>query len=167
MNRIQKTTLELAQLKQKHVGSQLMTVRASGYDPTIFGVQVRGARDLGALDPALAESLLALDDPAQIQAAVDSYIQQAGLAEDVAPVETVDDQGRRVTRFVPKRAGTEYPTAPPTPTTQSSVQVCGQRPAARWRSFRDGRYCVGRARCDRPGHADSDRGSRRPTRSWR
>jgi hypothetical protein len=116
---IQTALMDLAAKRQKHLGSAAATIRAAGYDPQLFQIQVRGARDLGAIDRHTAERLLALSDPAQIQGVVDSYIQQAGIEEDLAQVETVDAQGRKVTTFVPKRAGVSYP-APPKETTPAA-----------------------------------------------
>jgi hypothetical protein len=79
----------------------------------MFGIQIRGAQRLGAIDDETAEQLLTLDDPAQIQPFIDSFITQAGIKPELQKVDTVDAQGRPVTQFVEPTPNAQYVAPPP------------------------------------------------------
>ena len=139
VNRIAKAKLDLAKSTRDHLGSVAMTVRASGYDPQLFGIHVRGARDLGALEADAADRLLGLDDPEQIRSVVDSYIQQAGIDTErgvvVAPGAQIRDPrtGRLIAEGPPPREA---------PVQSVQVSVNG-RPAMATFNPSSGRYLVG------------------------
>jgi hypothetical protein len=108
---IQTKHFALEEAKRKHLGSAARTIRAAGYDPTMFSVQVKGARDLGALDAETAEQLLAMSDPAQLRALVDDYIAQTGEKPKLTAVQTIEG-GVPGTKFVEETAGAFYPGVP-------------------------------------------------------
>src|SRR4030095_1849868 len=89
-------------------------VAASGYDPVMFGVQLRGAHDLQAIDDDTFARYNAIDDPAQIKAIVDGLRTQAPAK--LEKIETTGPGGEAVTQFVTPTAGATYPVAPSKPT---------------------------------------------------
>jgi hypothetical protein len=102
--------MDLAKKRREHLVSAANTIAAAGYDPLMYGVQLKGAHDLGALDDETYGQLRTLSDPAQIQHVVDGFRAQA--AKDPVQVETVNERGERVTKFVTPTPGAEYVTAP-------------------------------------------------------
>ena len=92
----QRTRLDLDTKKRTYLGSALQTIRAADYDPQLFGIEVRAAQRLGALDDETAERLLGIEDPAQIKALTDAYIAQAGGEAAKTPaIGSFEDYARR------------------------------------------------------------------------
>ena len=120
------TQVELDTKRRAFLGSQLRTVAAANYDPQLFGIEVRAAQRLGALDDEAADRLLGLTDPAQIKAITDSFIAQAGgEAQELATVETVEG-GVAGTQFVPRSPGM-LSRAPEGAGHGGDTQVCSRR----------------------------------------
>jgi hypothetical protein len=151
---IQTKTLGLAEARRKHLQSAADTVAASGYDPTLFGVQLRGARDLQAIDADTYAQLSQLQDPAQIQAVVDGLRAQAGKDEGftLSPGQTRYGPRGEVLAEAPAKAEEEtftlspgqvrygpggavlasVPPTPPAPRDERLVQVIGPNGQAIW-----------------------------------
>jgi len=109
-------TLNLEKAKVQHLGSAAQTVIASGGDPTIWGVELKGAHRMQLIDVETYAQLSARTDPKDILAVAQSYVQRAGIKPpSLEKVTTVDDQGREVTKFVEPTAGASYPAPPKAP----------------------------------------------------
>jgi hypothetical protein len=90
-------TLALQDARTKALGSAAQTVVAAGGDPAIWGLTLRSARDLGTIDSKTFTELSQLQDPKQILALAQSYVQRAGLA----PKETDFTLSAGQTRYGP------------------------------------------------------------------
>src|SRR5262245_34640694 len=120
---IQDATLKLAKTRQEHLVSAANSVAASGYDPLMFGVQLKGAHRLGALDDEAYERLRMVSDPQQIKAIVDGLLAQT--SGELQQITTVDPQGNPITQFVRPTAGATYPVAPKEPVQITTVDAEG------------------------------------------
>src|SRR5262245_29886397 len=109
---IQKAQMELDKLRQDHLGSAARTVIAAKGDPNIWGLELRGAKGLGAIDDDAFDRLSAIQDPQQILALANCYLERAGMQPKLEKIETVDAQGQPVTQFVTPQAGATYAQAP-------------------------------------------------------
>lgn len=117
---IQSATMTLAKARREHLVSAAETVAASNYDPMLWGVQLRGARNLGALDEETFNRLSAISDPAQIKTIVDGL--RVPAAPKLEKVTTVNEKGETVERFVRPQEGTDY-VQPPKPKTEHALQA--------------------------------------------
>ena len=114
-NKLAESVLDLEGKRRDYRGSIARTIKAAGYDQKMFRSLMLGAQGFGAIDDDTAARYAALEDPAQIQAVVDDHIAQTTKDTDVVQVQTVDEQGKPVTKFVRKEAGMSYPAAPEKP----------------------------------------------------
>jgi len=93
-------------------GQYSQHVQASNYNPDVAEPMFK---DLATMHPeytphlqrALAEARAG--NPTALKAVVDTFAQQAGVkGPDVVSVETIDEQGRPVTKMVPKQPGQSF-----------------------------------------------------------
>ena len=92
------TQLDLDTKRRSFLGSQLRTIRAANYDPSLWAIEIRAAQRAGALDDENADRLIGITDPAQIQALTDQYIAAAEGAKEAPQVGTLGDYLARVAR---------------------------------------------------------------------
>lgn len=102
-------------------GSVARSIEASNYDPTVWGIGVRVLRNAGALTPEQATQAEAITDPEQMKRLV-TAAKAAEAEAKLEKIETVDAEGKPVTKFVQPSAGSTYPVAPPKPPTPAYQQ---------------------------------------------
>jgi hypothetical protein len=143
---LKEKTLELNAARQKHLGSAAQTVVAAGGDQKIWRLELDAARNLGALDDQTYQQLSAVQDPQQILALAQSFVQRAGLAPKppaLQKITTVDAQGNTVDQFVVPKEGATYAHAPKDATLQAKDVLLDGRPALATFNPQTGTYAVG------------------------
>lgn len=117
--------LKTETLQRQYLAGLGEVVQKSGNDQRTFEAALTSAKLAGVISPTDLEQGFAFSrDPAFRQTRVNNAIalKPAPEAGDLVEIQTVDEQGRPVTRFVPKTADTSYPAAPK-PTTQRALQA--------------------------------------------